>query len=89
MPTVQEDLTQIEANYNGEIAQCQNTSEVSAVQVKYMGREGLITSILKRLSTVASESRAEVGHRINGLIMRMRDRARTRVSEISSDAEDD
>lgn len=48
-----------------EIGEAKNTRELSALQVKYLGRKGELTKILKGLSALSVEKRKEVGRDAN------------------------
>ncbi len=48
-----------------ELAAVPDTSAAEACRVKYLGRQGLVTSILKSLKDLSPEERPEVGREIN------------------------
>lgn len=90
MPTVSEDLVQLEADYNEAMAQCQTGAEVTTAKARFMGKVSPWTDLLKRIGTdeVPATSRASLGHQINEAYRRMIRRASDRMSELQSEAED-
>ena len=51
-----------------EISACQAGREtIEALRIKYLGRKGIITELFKKMSSVSSEDRPEVGGLINAL----------------------
>ncbi len=62
---MKEKVEQLRADCLKEIKKAESESELSAVKVKYMGKSGLISELMKGLKTVAPEERPVVGKIIN------------------------
>ncbi|MBK7090999.1 MAG: phenylalanine--tRNA ligase subunit alpha [bacterium] len=59
--------TGILAQAQNEIAACQTPEQVEAFRVKYLGKKGIVTAMLKGLADVAPEQRKMVGQQANEL----------------------
>ncbi|MFA5871238.1 MAG: phenylalanine--tRNA ligase subunit alpha [Parcubacteria group bacterium] len=60
------DIKQIEAESAKEIAESQDAKQLYDVKVKYLGRKGRLTEILKKLRDLDSEERKSIGPLANG-----------------------
>jgi phenylalanyl-tRNA synthetase alpha subunit len=82
MPTIQEDLTQLEEAYNSTLAGIQTEDELRVNRAATFGKEGPFTQILRRMGEVPSDSKREIGEQINDAFRRMNGRFNTRVLEL-------
>lgn len=64
---VQENLKQIEEDAIKDIEVSSKTETLDEIRVKYLGKKGEITAILKSLSTLSQEERPVVGNLVNNL----------------------
>lgn len=64
---MQEKITALRADCTQEIEQCTTSLQLQEVKVKYMGKSGLITALLKGMKDVAPEDRPKVGSMVNQL----------------------
>ncbi len=60
-------VTQIEGELQEAIAACADLRALEAARVKYLGRKGVITELLKQIGTIAPEERRDFGRRVNEL----------------------
>ncbi len=60
-----EKLEKIKIDVETALAEAKGAQEVDSVRVKYLGRKGELTSILRSLSDLSKEEKAEVGKRAN------------------------
>ena len=58
---------QIEGELREAIAACADLRSLEAARVKYLGRKGAITELLKQIGTIAPEERRDFGRRVNKL----------------------
>jgi phenylalanyl-tRNA synthetase alpha chain len=49
----------------GELARAKSSADIEKVRVKYLGRQGILTEILRGLSTLPAQRRPEVGREAN------------------------
>ncbi len=66
---MQEQLEKIKANAKNEIEQAQNAKELDEVRVKYLGKKGELTAILRGMGSLSAEERPMIG----GLVNQIRD----------------
>ena len=59
--------TDILAQAQNEIVACQTPEQVEAFRVKYLGKKGIVTGILKGLADVAPDQRRILGQQANEL----------------------
>ena len=62
---MQEQLEKIKANAKNEIEQAQNAKELDEVRVKYLGKKGELTIVLRGMGTVSPEERPVIGSLVN------------------------
>ncbi len=62
-----EKIEGLKGNIGALLAECKNTKELNEVRVKYLGKSGEITELLKGLKDVPKEKRADAGKLINEL----------------------
>ncbi|MEG1743730.1 MAG: phenylalanine--tRNA ligase subunit alpha, partial [Clostridia bacterium] len=56
-----EQLKQIEINAKNEIAVCGNETELDSIRVKFLGKKGELTAILRGMGKLTAEERPVVG----------------------------
>lgn len=62
---MKQQLEAILSNAKNELSQTQNARELDAVRVKYLGKKGELTAILKGMKNVAPEERPVIGQLVN------------------------
>ena len=62
---MQEQLEKIKANAKNEIEQAQNAKELDEVRVKYLGKKGELTAILRGMGSLSAEERPMIGSLVN------------------------
>jgi phenylalanyl-tRNA synthetase alpha chain len=60
-----DEARQLESTARGEILSAQSLEDLEAVRVRYLGRKGLLTGLLRKLGDVKSEERKELGQLLN------------------------
>ncbi len=65
IPTPQEQLEQVALQAEGAVSQAQTTAEIEAADVQYLGRKGLLTSLLRLVGTLPPEQKAVFGQAVN------------------------
>lgn len=60
-----QDLQQIQLQAQAEIEACEELSSLDAIRVKYLGKKGELTNILKSLGKLSAEERPKVGGAVN------------------------
>ena len=60
-----QDLQQIQLQAQAEIDACEELSSLDAIRVKYLGKKGELTNILKTLGKLSAEERPKVGGAVN------------------------
>ena len=64
---MRDDLKQIEGELREALAVCADPRAIEEVRVKYLGRKGVITGLLKRIGTLPPEERRDFGAQVNRL----------------------
>ena len=89
---MKEELERLQREVVISISQASTEKEILEIRVKYLGKKGSITQVLKSLGTLPELERREVGQRANQLkesteskieeaLLRIRERARRGVLE--------
>lgn len=76
------DLKELSENARREIKESSNTNDLSSIEVKYLGRKGKLTEILRGLSKLPVEKRKEVGSAANKLKSELESLIKNRRSEL-------
>ena len=80
---MQEKITALRADCTQEIEQCTTSLQLQEVKVKYMGKSGLITALLKGMKDVAPEDRPKVGSMVNQLRNELESVLENKTAEIA------
>ncbi|MDH3348810.1 MAG: phenylalanine--tRNA ligase subunit alpha [Desulfobulbaceae bacterium] len=62
---MEEELLQLKAEAESAIQDCTSTDELEALRIKYLGRKGLFSSLMRGLGKVSSEDRPRLGKLAN------------------------
>ena len=54
-------------DFNKELEECKDLNRIEAIRVKYLGRKGFLTEVLRSLSDLSIEEKKEVGKKANVL----------------------
>jgi len=66
---LQDELSDIKRQFLADLDGVSNSEAVEALKIKYMGKKGLVTSLLKGMGSLPPEERPAAGQAINGLKM--------------------
>jgi phenylalanyl-tRNA synthetase alpha chain len=64
---IAEDVRRIRSVFESELASAGNLDEIQKIRVRFLGRKGEVTSLLKRLGALPPEERPEAGRVLNEL----------------------
>jgi len=81
---MKEKLEQLKNNFKELIANATNRPDVDAVKVKFLGKKGELTSILKGMKDLSNEMRKEVGQLTNKLKNELELAIKTKLIEIET-----
>jgi len=70
---MKEQLMQIKSEAVADIKNAASTAEIDAVRVKYLGKKGLLTSILRSMGSLSSEERPVIGKLANEVRVEIED----------------
>ena len=62
---MKEQINKIKENSLEEVENAQNLNQLSELRVKYLGKKGEITSLLKEMKNLSKEEKPEIGALIN------------------------
>ena len=74
---MQEEILKIKENSIKEIEQVQNLKELNDVKVKYLGKKGELTSVLRGMGALSKEERPVIGELVN----KVRDEIESKIKE--------
>jgi phenylalanyl-tRNA synthetase alpha chain len=72
---IQADLTRLEEDGRKELNSAGDEAQVQAVRIKYLGRKGLLTQLLREMGKLPAEQRPAVGQRANEIKTRLEETA--------------
>ncbi len=64
-------ITDIKTSFDGEIARCASVAELQDIKVKYLGKSGELTALLKSIKDLPAEERPTFGAKVNELRKQM------------------
>lgn len=62
---MEKQLLEIKRNFNTEILNANDKKNIEEIRIKYLGKKGLLTSVLKQMGKLSSEQRPIVGQKAN------------------------
>lgn len=77
-------LNEIEASSLTEVASASSTSELDALKVKYLGKKGALTAILRGLGSLTPEERPVIGAAANVVRQKIEESIAARAEELSA-----
>ena len=63
--TIKDQLLELEKRAGDEIGAIEDLSDLEPFRIRYLGKKGALTSLMKRLGTLSREERPEVGKLAN------------------------
>ncbi|MBD3379033.1 MAG: phenylalanine--tRNA ligase subunit alpha [Candidatus Omnitrophica bacterium] len=88
METVKK-LEQIKKEFEEEISSCRGEKELEDIRIRYLGRKGELTSVLRSLSGLSPEEKREVGKKANIFKNEFSSRIDSLKSELEEKEEED
>ena len=83
---MKEKLEQLEKEINETLGNARTPEQLEEARIKYIGRKGVLTEMLKSIREVSSEERPYIGKKINELKRTVEDKVKK--IEVVFDAED-
>jgi len=83
------DVDQLETSLRSDVAGCNNLDDLEAVRIKYIGRKGALTSILRGIKDAPPEERPRLGSESNRLKNLCESLLKARKSELGGDLPND
>lgn len=84
--TAQEELTRLLNDAVAAIAAADSAATVETLRVKYLGKKGMLTQQLKRLGTLPTEQRPQMGKRVNDAKRTLQEKLRARKHALATTA---
>jgi len=79
-------LDELKRNAEAELEKAQNRDALSAIRTKYLGRKGLLTSVLRDLGKIPAEERPGIGKLSNEIKEYLSQKLDDRISVLDSEA---
>ena len=76
-------LEQIKAEALNDIEQCDTISALDAVKVKFLGKKGRLTEILRSMGSCAPEDRPKIGMHVNNVRAIIEEKINNKNQQIS------
>lgn len=83
----QKELKLIQGTFSQEILACKNLKEAESLRIKYLGRAGLITELLKNIKNVAASDRPAFGNLVNQLKNEIEEKISQKIKELTEQAQ--
>jgi phenylalanyl-tRNA synthetase alpha chain len=83
MGTMEKDLQNISAAAADEIGNIRNSKELEALRIKYLGKKGELTAILKGMGALSNEERPKIGKTANEVREKIENSLKNKLKEIS------
>lgn len=64
---MREDLQEIQINFNNDIQQVKNKADLEELRIKYLGKKGLMTSVMKGMRNLSKEEKPIIGQLANDI----------------------
>ena len=81
---MEQDLRQLQAEAETNLSTLENLVDLEEVRVRYLGRKGLFTSLLRKLGQVSAEDRPRLGKLANEIKEELEQKFNARKSELAS-----
>jgi len=78
-----EKIKAIEAEANNEIQSAGDSKALDDLRIKYLGRKGLVTELLGRISSLSAEEKPRLGKELNALKVRIDEAMKARQAELA------
>ncbi len=62
-----DDIKKLQQNLSEEINEAESTETLEKIRIKYLGKKGLVTKLMRSMGEVPAEQRPEMGQRLNTL----------------------
>jgi phenylalanyl-tRNA synthetase alpha chain len=82
---MEEHINNLEQQATQEIAQAKNADELERVRVKYLGRKGAISEVLKGLKDLSAEQKPRVGKRANEVKTKLTTQLKEKLTALRQD----
>ncbi|MBE6827494.1 MAG: phenylalanine--tRNA ligase subunit alpha [Ruminococcaceae bacterium] len=76
------EILELKQRFEDELAKIDDLQELENIRVNYLGKKGLVTDLLKRMSTLSAEERKTFGQKVNELKGIVGDRIVSRTAEL-------
>lgn len=86
---MKEQLENMRANAEKEIAQAGSTQELEALRVKYLGKKGELTTVLRGMGNLSAEERPVIGQMANAIREGLEQKLEHAVQELSAKEKDE
>jgi phenylalanyl-tRNA synthetase alpha chain len=80
-------LEELRGHFQQELAQVQSPQELEDIKVRYLGRKGVLTSILRQMSSLSAEERPRIGALSNTLKVYIDEQISLRLQQIEQSGE--
>lgn len=81
---MKEQLSAILADAKNQVASSQNETEIEAIRVKYLGKKGELTAILKQMGSLSPEERPKMGALVNEAKQELEELISVKKNELKS-----
>ena len=75
-------LTLLKEEFSAELMKAENTADLEAIRVKYLGKKGSVTDLLKEMRDLSPEEKKAFGQKVNELKNEVADRIAERTKEL-------
>ncbi len=81
-------LDNLKQEFNKNLSQISNSEQLTALHIKYLGRNGLINDLLKKIKEIPNEEKKQYGTQVNLLKKEIEEKINAKTKELSSKKSD-
>ena len=72
----------LKEEFSAELMKAENTADLEAIRVKYLGKKGSVTDLLKEMRDLSPEEKKAFGQKVNELKAEVADKIAERTTEL-------
>jgi len=77
-----EKIIDLKKELDGELSACENVADLENIRVKYLGKKGSVTDLLKEMKNLSNEEKKTFGQKVNELKNEVSDKITERMNDL-------
>ncbi len=75
-------ILELKAQFIDELKECENTADLEAIRVKYLGKKGCVTELMKEMKGLSNEEKKAFGQQVNELKDEVTEQITQKIKEL-------